>query len=54
VIEIVSSDGKVVEKRTTKAAGFLQIGVSRLTPGIYVIRVTNNSQTISRTITIAR
>jgi hypothetical protein len=54
VIEIVSNNGKVVETRTLRASNFTQINVSKLIPGIYLVRVTNNTQSMSRTITIAR
>lgn len=54
VIEILSNEGKVVETRRLKASNVTQMNVSQLTPGVYIIRVTSTTQTISKTITIAR
>ncbi len=54
VIEIVSNEGKVVDTRILKASDVTQVNVSRLIPGIYVVRATNKSQTISKMVTIAR
>jgi photosystem II stability/assembly factor-like uncharacterized protein len=54
VIRIVSMDGKVVETRRSKASNIIQLNVSKLPRGMYMIHVTANNKTINQAITIAR
>ena len=53
-ISVLSSDGKLIETRSAKGSNLIQLDVSKLRAGIYVIRIVTNTQTISRAITITR
>ena len=54
VISIVSADGKIVDTRRSKGAQLVQVDVSNLTPGIYIVRIQTNKETISKSISIGR
>jgi len=54
VISIISADGKVVDTRRSKASNLIRVDVSKLTPGMYIVRIQSNTQTINKTITITR
>jgi photosystem II stability/assembly factor-like uncharacterized protein len=54
VISLLNSDGQVVETRRAKASGIIQLNVSKLTPGFYIVRILSDKQIISKTIIIAR
>jgi hypothetical protein len=54
VISIVNMDGKVLATRTIKAGTLMQVDVSKLSPGLYIVRIQSNTQTITKAITIAR
>jgi photosystem II stability/assembly factor-like uncharacterized protein len=54
VISIVTMDGKVIETRKSKATNSIQMDVSKLTPGLYVLRIQSGTQVINKTISIVR
>jgi hypothetical protein len=54
IISLLSIDGKLMETRRSITSNSIQINVSKLTPGMYIIRVATNNQTINKLITIAR
>ncbi|RYY96323.1 MAG: T9SS type A sorting domain-containing protein, partial [Chitinophagaceae bacterium] len=53
-VDLVSIDGRVVSSTRAVGAKTIPLDVSRLLPGTYIVRVTANSQTISKTVTVAR
>jgi len=53
-INILSSDGKLIETRSAKGSNLIQLDVRKLKAGIYIIRIVTNTQTIRRVITITR
>jgi len=54
VIHILNIEGKIIEERKSTGAKLVQLNVSKLTPGVYIIRVTANNKTVNKSITIAR
>jgi hypothetical protein len=54
VVSLVSTDGKIIETRRTEASNLLQLDVSKLIPGMYIVRIQSNTQIISKAITIKR
>ncbi|HEY0058668.1 MAG TPA: T9SS type A sorting domain-containing protein [Flavisolibacter sp.] len=54
VISLLSMDGKVIETRTSAGSKSIRLDVSKLLTGAYMIRITTNTQTINRMITVAR
>ena len=54
VISIVGTDGKVIETRRSKASNLIQLNVSKLIPGVYVVRISTSTQTTNKVITIIR
>lgn len=54
VVSILSMDGRVLESRTSSGSRSVQLNVSKLPPGVYVVRVVTNAQITNRVITIAR
>jgi photosystem II stability/assembly factor-like uncharacterized protein len=53
-ISIIGFDGKIIETKRTKASGLIQLNVSNLAPGMYVLCIESAGQTINQTITINR
>jgi photosystem II stability/assembly factor-like uncharacterized protein len=53
-ISIVSMTGEVFESRVSKGSKNVQLNVSKLPAGIYILRVEANGSTISKTITVTR
>jgi len=53
-ISIVSMTGKVIESRTSKGSKIIQMNVSKLPAGTYIVRVEANGQTTNKTVTVAR
>ncbi|MEO6542003.1 MAG: T9SS type A sorting domain-containing protein [Ferruginibacter sp.] len=53
-ISIVSMAGKVLESTLSKGSKVIQMNVSKLPAGIYIVRVEANGSTINKTITITR
>ncbi len=53
-ISILSVNGKMIETRRSKASNLIQLDVSKLTPGVYMLRISTNTQTINKVITITR
>ena len=54
VESILSMDGRVLESKTSSGAKSIQMNVSRLPAGVYVVRVTTNAQVTNRVITVSR
>jgi photosystem II stability/assembly factor-like uncharacterized protein len=54
VISLLTADGKTVHTKRAAATSLIQLDVSKLTPGTYVLRIVSNTQTISKVITITR
>lgn len=54
VVSLVSTDGKTIETRRTQASRLIHLDVSKLLPGMYIVRIQSNKQTISKAITISR
>ena len=54
IISIVNMEGKVVETRKSISSSVIQVNTSKLTPGIYIVRIASNGKTINKTITVAR
>ena len=54
VIDLLDMEGKVVKTRRSKGPNLIQMAVSGLAPGHYMLRITNNNQTISKGVTISR
>jgi photosystem II stability/assembly factor-like uncharacterized protein len=54
VISILTMDGKVVESRKSAGAKTIQMNVSNLPAGVYMLRIANGIQTANKVITIAR
>ena len=54
VISIVSMDGKVMQTTTSAKARSVQLNVSNLPAGSYILRIASDKQTIKRVITISR
>jgi len=54
VISIIALDGKVMDSRRYKASRLLQVDLSKLAPGLYVLRIESAGQTFNKTITILR
>jgi len=53
-ISILTTDGKTVETKKVQGSNFVQLSVSKLTPGTYILRISSNAQTINKVITIVR
>jgi hypothetical protein len=44
-ISILSTDGKVIETRRSKASNLVQLNVSKLIPGLYLVRIETGAHT---------
>ena len=53
-ISLLSADGKLIETRRTKASNLVQFNVSKLPPGIYILRIQSNMQIFNKAVTITR
>lgn len=53
-IAIISLDGKVVQTATYKGNSMIDLNVSKLIAGIYMLRIENNGKVINKTFTVAR
>jgi len=53
-ISILSIDGKMIETIRSAASNLIQVNVSKLKPGVYVIRIATNGHTINKTFTVVR
>ena len=54
VISIVGMDGKVMQTTTSAKAKLVQLDVSKLPAGTYMLRIVNHKQTINKLFTITR
>jgi hypothetical protein len=54
VISLLTADGKTVEMKRSQASNLIQLPVSKLTPGIYILRISSTLQTVNKIITISR
>jgi len=54
IIKILSTDGKVIETRTSVATKLIRLKVNNYKAGIYLIKITNNDKIFSRAIIIAK
>jgi photosystem II stability/assembly factor-like uncharacterized protein len=54
IISVLTIDGKTVELKAIQAFNSVQLPVSKLPPGLYVLRISSNSQIINKIITITR
>jgi photosystem II stability/assembly factor-like uncharacterized protein len=54
VISLLTADGKTVQIKRTQASNLIQLPVSKLPPGIYILRIASHLQTINKVITISR
>lgn len=54
VISFISSDGQVVESRQLLASRSMQLDVSRLKAGLYIVRVESGNRSVNKSITIVR
>lgn len=54
VVSIISMDGKVLKTTNSVGTRTIQLSVSTLPPGAYVVRIVNSGKTIDRQITITR
>ncbi len=54
VISLISTDGKVIETRRSKASSLIQFNVSKIPPGMYIIRIQSNMQTFNKTFPIIK
>jgi photosystem II stability/assembly factor-like uncharacterized protein len=54
VIRILSMDGKVLESTESAGSKLLQLNVSKLAPGHYMLCITTKTQTINKAISIAK
>ena len=54
VINIITSDGKIIRSRKFDRATFIQLNVRELPSGIYLLRLEINGKTITKPITIYR
>lgn len=54
VISLLSTDGRVIETRRSKASSVVQFNVGRLPAGVYIIRVQSNTQTFNKAFTITK
>ncbi|MEO6668372.1 MAG: T9SS type A sorting domain-containing protein [Ferruginibacter sp.] len=54
VISILTMEGRSIETRKLQSSKLYQVNVSKLTTGSYIIRFTNNGQTVNKVFTIAR
>jgi photosystem II stability/assembly factor-like uncharacterized protein len=53
-INIINSNGKVVETRSSFAARTIQLNVTTLAPGFYVVQIKSGTEVINKAITIVR
>jgi photosystem II stability/assembly factor-like uncharacterized protein len=54
VISILSMDGKVIESRKSGGSKLIQLDISKLTSGPYMLRIKTKTQTINKAISIAK
>ncbi len=54
LIQLMDIDGKVVATKNSGATDLIQIDISKLIPGLYLLRIIHDNKTISKTITISR
>jgi len=54
VISLVTIDGKTVAFKKSKALNFIQLPVSKLPPGTYLLRISSALQSINKVVTISR
>lgn len=53
-IAIVSLDGRLMQSLTSKGRSTIQLDVSKLVAGIYMVRIEANGQVVNKTIAVAR
>ena len=54
IVRLITTDGKVIETKRTKAANLVQFNTDKLSPGMYIVHIQSGSQTITKTIAIVR
>ena len=54
IINIINSGGKVMATENSSGARSVQLNVASLAPGYYVVQVTSDKKTITKSITIVR
>ena len=54
MIQVLTTDGKVVATTRSSGAKLVKLSVSNLAPGLYMVRIVGNGKTTNQLITIAR
>jgi hypothetical protein len=54
VISLFNVDGRLIESKKAGGSKLMQVGVSKLPAGLYILSITNRSQTVNKIISIKR
>ena len=54
LISIIGMDGKIIESRNPAGARSIQLNVSKLIPGLYIVRIESGGKTYNKTVSIIR